>query len=335
MEAQVVHHRLRQLLDPIFLVALALLLLNDHVWKTAYGNFWTGKLSDFAGLYAFAWVGMSLLPRRRKLLAGLMAIAFVLWKSPLATPLLDGWNMLGILPLARVVDMGDCLALVVLPLAVLRWDWMAARSTSSATGWLALRWLALAVSVVAFSATSYKNEFDYTDRYFLPVSTREVVARLNALNAEKNIGNPDLSLHHPNANEFQQAGNYRIYLHHNQTTQTHYDTIYAQIDDSIFVDEIRSYEVPAIDSIYVNPDGVFRFAFALRPKTDPDTLPHCQQVPAILKLEAEGNGSRLHLLHIECPNCQPLPADEKTLEPAAYLRSKFEEEIVARLKMPR
>jgi hypothetical protein len=40
-------------LQPLALTALALLILNDHVFKPAYGGWWTGKLSDVAGLAVF------------------------------------------------------------------------------------------------------------------------------------------------------------------------------------------------------------------------------------------------------------------------------------------
>jgi len=36
-----------------FIVGLGLLLLNDHVLKATYGNWFTGKLSDVAGLLIF------------------------------------------------------------------------------------------------------------------------------------------------------------------------------------------------------------------------------------------------------------------------------------------
>ena len=56
--------QLKQVLTPVFLLALVLLLLNDAWWKWEFGNWWTGKLSDFAGLFAFGlvaalWVGRS------------------------------------------------------------------------------------------------------------------------------------------------------------------------------------------------------------------------------------------------------------------------------------
>ncbi len=42
-----------RLLHPIALAAIAVLVLNDHVLKDAYGNALTGKLSDVAGLLFF------------------------------------------------------------------------------------------------------------------------------------------------------------------------------------------------------------------------------------------------------------------------------------------
>jgi hypothetical protein len=41
------------LVHPIALGSIALLMVNDHVLKPTYGNWITGKLSDFAGLVFF------------------------------------------------------------------------------------------------------------------------------------------------------------------------------------------------------------------------------------------------------------------------------------------
>lgn len=78
------------LLHPVPVVAIVLLLLNDHVWKAAYpGALWTGKLSDFAGLaffplflQALVEAGQELLrrswrPSRRVLAAAAVATALV------------------------------------------------------------------------------------------------------------------------------------------------------------------------------------------------------------------------------------------------------------------
>lgn len=42
------------LLHPLALIAIAVLVVNDHLLKAAFpGTWWTGKLSDFAGLVFF------------------------------------------------------------------------------------------------------------------------------------------------------------------------------------------------------------------------------------------------------------------------------------------
>lgn len=53
------------LTHPVLLTATALLLLNDHVLKAAYPGFATDKLSDLAGVLAFAWCLAALAPRRQ------------------------------------------------------------------------------------------------------------------------------------------------------------------------------------------------------------------------------------------------------------------------------
>ena len=44
------------LLHPLALMALGLLVVNDHWWKDQFGSVWTGKLSDVAGLILFPLV---------------------------------------------------------------------------------------------------------------------------------------------------------------------------------------------------------------------------------------------------------------------------------------
>ncbi len=104
------------LLSPLLLVSLALLVLNDWVWKAAFHNALTGKLSDFAGVAALALFLRALLPARRTAACVLAGAAFALWKSPAAQPLIDGWNALGWMTVGRVVDWMDLAALLVLPL---------------------------------------------------------------------------------------------------------------------------------------------------------------------------------------------------------------------------
>jgi hypothetical protein len=67
-----------------FIFALLLLLLNDFWLKGLFGNWFTGKLSDFAGLFVFAMFWMAIFPSHRTKIGVLTAVAFAFWKSPLS-----------------------------------------------------------------------------------------------------------------------------------------------------------------------------------------------------------------------------------------------------------
>ena len=81
---------------PIFIIALALLLLNDFFLKYEFSNFFTGKLSDFAGLFLFPYFLSSIK---------------IKW-----TKIIDWIQLMGI-GVDRVVDYTDLIALIVLPLS--------------------------------------------------------------------------------------------------------------------------------------------------------------------------------------------------------------------------
>jgi len=50
--------------NPGFIIAVLLLVLNDWYLKETCPNVLTGKLSDFAGLFAFPFLLSALFPRR-------------------------------------------------------------------------------------------------------------------------------------------------------------------------------------------------------------------------------------------------------------------------------
>lgn len=117
-------HRARVLRNPVFLAALALLLVNDHILKGAglFPGWVTGKLSDFAGLIV-APVLFGVLSGARSRVArgtaiGTVAIGFsVLELSPAAAARYDA--MLGSIgvPSRSWADPTDLIALIVLPIA--------------------------------------------------------------------------------------------------------------------------------------------------------------------------------------------------------------------------
>ena len=150
-----------------FVIAVGALLLNDHVLKPALGNWITGKLSDFAGLFAFAFFWTALLPARRRFVFVATVILWLVWKSPLSDPFIHAWNALGVFATSRVVDYTDCLALLALIPAwrLATWDG-SAPTTHGSTAWRpALRRRLVGVTsgvvaVLAFSATTIPQPRD-------------------------------------------------------------------------------------------------------------------------------------------------------------------------------
>lgn len=103
------------LLHPFFLASVLLLLLNDFYFKYAYHNLLTGKLSDIAGVTAFALFLTSLFPKKKKPVFVFTALFFIWWKSPLSNPIIDLLNREFLLPVNRVIDYTDYIALLILP----------------------------------------------------------------------------------------------------------------------------------------------------------------------------------------------------------------------------
>ncbi len=78
------------LVHPLSLTAIAVLVLNDHALKATHPSWWTGKLSDFAGLFFFPFlitllVGVAL-PTRASRRTGAVAAGFTgLWFAVIKT----------------------------------------------------------------------------------------------------------------------------------------------------------------------------------------------------------------------------------------------------------
>lgn len=105
---------LARLSDVRFILALAMLALNDHLLKHTWPCWFTGKLSDVVGLFAFGWFWVALIPHRRTAVLIAIAVLFAWWKSPLSQTAMDAWNDVGPWTIGRVVDASDLLALPVL-----------------------------------------------------------------------------------------------------------------------------------------------------------------------------------------------------------------------------
>lgn len=161
-----------------FLTALALLIINDWILKPTYGNFLTGKLSDFAGLFAFGVFSCAVFPERKRLVLILTAVAFVLWKSELSQPVIDGWNSLAVFPMKRVVDFSDLLALSMLPAAAIYVGRPRTEKNRSKTGVVVA-----GISLLSFTATQCETgaRIDYQDAYRFGVARAVLTDYIDSL----------------------------------------------------------------------------------------------------------------------------------------------------------
>lgn len=105
----------------LFLVSIFLLLINDLYLKFEYHNYLTGKLSDFAGLFAFPYFFSCFFPKKIKLIYVLSGVLFVFWKSELSQPIFDFAHSYGI-GINRTVDYTDLIALLILPTSYRYWN---------------------------------------------------------------------------------------------------------------------------------------------------------------------------------------------------------------------
>lgn len=171
-------HGLSLLLSPGFLTGLSLLLLNDFMLKPIFHNWFTGKVSDFAGLFIFPLFWISFMPRRKRPIYFATAIGFLFWKSPFARPFIDWWNHSFVLQLGREEDLTDAWALLVLPVSCV---YSARVPMNRRLPRLATSIVCL-LSVFAFTATSMARvEQTYNNEYPFPISQERLIDRIEAL----------------------------------------------------------------------------------------------------------------------------------------------------------
>ena len=106
-----------QILNPIFIVCLTILLLNDFYLKQTFSNTFTGKVSDFVGLIVFPIFIAYIFPKTKKWASIMTGILFIIWKTPIVTPIIETINQLFPFTIQRVIDFSDYWALLVLPIA--------------------------------------------------------------------------------------------------------------------------------------------------------------------------------------------------------------------------
>lgn len=167
--------------SPGFVISILILLLNDFYLKAELHNWFTGKLSDFAGLFAFSLFFLSFFDKSRKLVLTIIGVLFLLWKSHLSEGFIEFWNSFAPFNIARIVDYTDLLALIVLPFANVY-----AVKERGLSNVKVPKMVAFSVAIFAFMATSqpYDDSFIGVELDFqtnLDTTISETVNRLNSI----------------------------------------------------------------------------------------------------------------------------------------------------------
>lgn len=166
----------------LFLAGLVVLVLNDHYFKSAYPGWFTGKVSDFAGLFILPIFFSAVSSGSIALNCSLSALIFFIWKSPLVEPLITAGNAMGI-PFHRTIDPTDLIALTMLPLSY--WYLKTMPPTDVTGRKLALNLLAVVCFASLTSTTLAMNvEADMKKSYRLKLSKRELLKEIENLNCE-------------------------------------------------------------------------------------------------------------------------------------------------------
>lgn len=166
--------------SPAFITAVLLLIANDWYFKQTFHNGLTGKLSDFAGLFAFPFLWSALFPRKARPVYFFTLLFFIVWKSPLMQPVINALNGAGIRA-HRTVDYTDYIALISLPLSFYRFNKPAAYQVRP----VILNML-MVCCLISFIATTmppgtYTRFNDINKIYTFDFPKRELVSRINAL----------------------------------------------------------------------------------------------------------------------------------------------------------
>lgn len=167
-------------LRPIFIISIIVLMVNDLFLKSYYSNFITGKLSDFAGLFAFPYFLSVLFPGKVKYNYIGTAVFFIVWKSEFIQPILSFFQSIGI-GLNRTVDYSDLWALLILPVSYVYWH---STVKDYFTYKINVKPVVLSICIFAFIATSFPREYKEINltsnlEITLKAKKQDVISKLN------------------------------------------------------------------------------------------------------------------------------------------------------------
>jgi hypothetical protein len=171
----------KELISTGFVIGLIILLLNDFYLKSHFGNWWTGKLSDFSGLFIFPIFWTIFAPGHKNKIYVTTALLFLYWKSPFSQYFIDMINQLTPFRFTRTVDFSDYFALTILPLSYWYCDRPIKRYLRIQPASI------LIITSFSFLATSYNTHLDFQKTYDFNYSIDTLKYKIYNLNG---INNP-------------------------------------------------------------------------------------------------------------------------------------------------
>jgi hypothetical protein len=165
---------------PLFIICVLTLILNDWYFKITFHNSLTGKLSDFAGLFAFPYLLSTLFPSRTLKIHIWIGLLFIVWKTEFSQPIINIIGRFGI-PVSRTVDFTDNVALVSIFVSYFTLKLSFALNLKPF-----FQKTLIVVSCLSFVATTlppYENRkfVNINKEYKFTFSKRELVSRLNMI----------------------------------------------------------------------------------------------------------------------------------------------------------
>lgn len=308
----------RILISYVFLGGLFLLLLNDFVLKGLYGNWLTGKLSDFAGLFIFPLFWTALFPRYKTPIFWFTALAFIFWKSPYSQPFINIWNNMGVLTLGRVVDYTDLIALSMLPLA-----WYADNYKNKLKVLKVSPVFPIVVASFAFMATSYQGEMALDETWEFDFSKEELLRRISEQDDRHNY-----STYYENANDIVVFGKdtFPAYV---SGYRVRYDTLYKYEKKNIFsqekvrtgIDTIKKNKIPIRDTIYVDNTGLILQSVWVGDFEKTVDGHYCTRLSTRMKIDGDDTQSTLTLKTVSYYNCLYKRSIDETDKKAYFIEA--------------
>ena len=105
------------LVNYLFIISLIVLFLNDHIFKTNFSNWFTGKISDVFGIILLPFLITYLFPKLKQNSVFVTIAFFIFWKSPFSNSFITLYNSISPIAITRIVDYTDFLSFAFLPIS--------------------------------------------------------------------------------------------------------------------------------------------------------------------------------------------------------------------------